>query len=257
MKVALIAMLCHAANAAYCASLGDLSQPSWDEAPDWQKQSAINGVNMHLANPDATPEMSHAAWLAQKEADGWSYGEVKDAEKKTHPCFLPYDQLPPEQKAKDYIFRGIVHACRSIPDESVKVVSARSTDGATPIQYIGRRESYVENAYGSKLVFTTGETKLVPAELASKLLMHPDVYVLGDVVSSPGMVLEPVDIPKSTDRTPEEVLQDIRDSINIMDKESLESFARFHFKVDIDKRRSATHLRQLVTQMVDQYGVTP
>ncbi len=255
MKVALIAMLCHAANAAYCASIGDLSQPTWDDAPDWQKQSAINGVNMHLANPDATPEMSHAAWMAQKEAEGWTYGEVKDAEKKTHPCFMPYDQLPPEQKAKDYIFRGIVHACRNMPDESVKVVTARSTDGATPVKYVGRRASYMENAYGSKLVFTTGETKLVPAELAAKLLMHPDVYVLGDVTTSPGFVLEEAASKPSTEQDQEGTLQDIRDAINIMDKDALEQFARFHFKVDIDKRRSATHLRQLVTQMVDQYGV--
>lgn len=257
MKVALIAMLCHAANAAYCASLGDLSQPSWADAPDWQKQSAINGVNMHLANPDATPEMSHASWLAQKEAEGWTYGEVKDAEKKTHPCCLPYDQLPPEQKAKDYIFRGIVHACRDIPDETVKVVSARSTDGSTPIKYIGRRESYIENAYGSKLVFTIGETKLVPAELASKLLMHPDVYVLGDVVTSPGFVIDEPAAKSNTEQDQANALQDIRDTINIMDKDALEQFARFHFKVDIDKRRSAVHLRQLVTQMVDQYGVAP
>lgn len=124
-----------------------------------------------------------------------------------------------------------------------------------PVKYVGRRPIYVEGAYGSKLVFAAEETKLVPADLAVKLLRHPDVYVLGDVVTSPGAVS--VEMPKSTDRTPEEVLQDIRDSINIMDKESLESFARFHFKVDLDKRRSSAHLRQLVTQMVDQYGVTP
>ena len=109
-----IAKVCHEANRAYCMALGDNSQPAWEDAPDWQKHSALVGVNMHLANPDATPEMSHESWLAQKAAEGWSYGEVKDAEKKTHPCYLPYDQLPTEQKAKDYIFRGVVHALGSL-----------------------------------------------------------------------------------------------------------------------------------------------
>lgn len=124
-----------------------------------------------------------------------------------------------------------------------------------PVKYVGRRPIYVEGAYGSKLVFTTGETKLVPGDLAAKLLMHPDVYVLGDVVTSPGFALEEPDARASTEQDQEGTLQDIRDAINIMDKDALEQFARFHFKVDIDKRRSAAHLRQLVTQMVDQYGV--
>jgi hypothetical protein len=85
MKVLVIAKVAHAINAAFCLSLGDDSQPTWDDAPEWQQKSAIAGVEMHLAKPDATPEQSHESWLAQKVADGWVYGEVKDAEKKTHP----------------------------------------------------------------------------------------------------------------------------------------------------------------------------
>ena len=30
-------------NRAYCAALGDTSQLPWDQAPEWQRQSAING----------------------------------------------------------------------------------------------------------------------------------------------------------------------------------------------------------------------
>ena len=67
---------------------------------------------MHLANPDATPEDSHASWLAQKAADGWTYGRVKDPDAKRHPCMVPYNQLPAEQRAKDYLFKGVVAAMR-------------------------------------------------------------------------------------------------------------------------------------------------
>ena len=35
---------------------------------------------------------------------------VKDAERKEHPCCVPYDALPVEQKTKDYLFRAVVHA---------------------------------------------------------------------------------------------------------------------------------------------------
>ena len=48
--------------------------------------------------------------MKQKEADGWKYGEVKDADKKEHPCMIPYEELPVEQRAKDYIFKQIVNS---------------------------------------------------------------------------------------------------------------------------------------------------
>ncbi len=108
-----IARVAHEVNRAYCEALGDNSQPAWEEAPDWQRSSAINGVNFHIANPDVGPDHGHNAWFAEKQATGWKYGPVKDAEKKEHPCFVPYDELPTEQKAKDFLFRGVVHALAS------------------------------------------------------------------------------------------------------------------------------------------------
>ena len=42
--VTAIARVCHEANWAYCESQGDHSQAPWDEAPEWQRQSAVNGV---------------------------------------------------------------------------------------------------------------------------------------------------------------------------------------------------------------------
>ena len=74
------------------------------------RDSAINGVKYHLSNKDATPESSHESWLKEKQATGWKYGLIKNAETKEHPCFIPYNELPQEQRSKDYIFRAIVHA---------------------------------------------------------------------------------------------------------------------------------------------------
>lgn len=105
-----IARVCHAVNRDYCAALGDTSQPAWADAPDWQKGSAMLGVKLHLGNPNAGLQASHESWMAQKVADGWVYGAVKDPEAKTHPCIVPFAELPREQKCKDYIFRAVVHA---------------------------------------------------------------------------------------------------------------------------------------------------
>ena len=45
-----------------------------------------------------------------KKADGWQFGMVKDAEKKEHPCMVPYSLLPEQQKAKDLLFGTVVRA---------------------------------------------------------------------------------------------------------------------------------------------------
>ena len=109
-KSRMIARVCHEVNRAYCAAIGDSSQPAWEDAPEWQRASAVGGVAFTLANPGATPSDSHASWLAQKRADGWGYGPVKDADKKEHPCFVAYDELPPEQRVKDHLFQAVVRA---------------------------------------------------------------------------------------------------------------------------------------------------
>ncbi len=105
-----VARVCHEANRAYCLALGDESQPSWDDAPEWQIQSAVNGVRYHAENPESGPENSHESWLAEKEVDGWVYGEVKDPDAKTHPCMVPFSELPQEQQLKDVLFLSIVRA---------------------------------------------------------------------------------------------------------------------------------------------------
>ncbi len=109
-----IAQVTHAANKAYCEALGDFSQQDWSEAPQWQRDSAIAGVAAKRADPAMTPEKQHESWFAHKVADGWVYGETKDAEAKTHPCMVPYDQLPAAQRAKDHIFGAIVTAMLAV-----------------------------------------------------------------------------------------------------------------------------------------------
>lgn len=103
-----IAQTAHEANRAYCQSLGDYSQVGWDDAPRWQQQSCLSGVAMHVDGKKVHPGDSHKHWLKDKEAAGWKYGKVKDVAKKEHPCFVPFGQLPADQKAKDFIFCAVV-----------------------------------------------------------------------------------------------------------------------------------------------------
>jgi hypothetical protein len=105
-----IAKLCHEVNKAYCHLIGDDSQLPWNAAPEWQKDSARNGVRFTIENPTAKPSASHENWLKVKLDDGWKFGPVKDVEKKEHPCCVPYEQLPEDQRRKDALFQGVVRA---------------------------------------------------------------------------------------------------------------------------------------------------
>lgn len=123
-----IAAACHSAWYAYTVlALGEEGEP-WGTAPDWQKDSIRNAVTLwdghvsarllEMMTPppeganhesieswarDNLPELSHKNWMTHKASEGWIYGEVKDPEKKTHHCMVPYGDLPEDQKKKDLV----------------------------------------------------------------------------------------------------------------------------------------------------------
>lgn len=105
------AEMAHEANRNYCESIGDTSIRPWGETPEDIRNSARDGVRF-IWDGSSTSEQSHENWFKFKEADGWHYGPVKDAERKTHPAMLPYSALPEEQRVKDYIFRSVVLSVR-------------------------------------------------------------------------------------------------------------------------------------------------
>jgi hypothetical protein len=107
-----IAQVCHEANRAYCASIGDDSQKPWTDAPSWQRESAVEGVQRILLGMITHPHQAHDSWAAHKVQTGWTYGPVKDETKKEHHCLVPYAELPPEQQKKDALFFAIVNALK-------------------------------------------------------------------------------------------------------------------------------------------------
>jgi hypothetical protein len=103
-----IAAIAHEANRVYCLSLGDDSQEHWEESEDWQRQSAINGVDNIASGEITNAHGSHVNWLEEKEREGWKWGSEKDTERKEHPCFMPFEALPAQQQFKDHLFFTIV-----------------------------------------------------------------------------------------------------------------------------------------------------
>ena len=110
-NTAYIARICHEVNRAYCLAMQEESiAVPWEEVGPEIQKSAIYGVQFLLANPDATPESQHESWRAQKIADGWVYGKDKSFTSKTHPCLVPYAELPQAQKVKDYLFQAVIRS---------------------------------------------------------------------------------------------------------------------------------------------------
>jgi ryanodine receptor 2 len=43
----------------------------------------------------------HDVWAAGRIADGWQYGETHYDVRKLHPCLVPYEELPENEKEYD------------------------------------------------------------------------------------------------------------------------------------------------------------
>ena len=43
----------------------------------------------------------HEVWSQSRLSEGWTYGARRDDEKKTHPCLVPYEELPEIEKDYD------------------------------------------------------------------------------------------------------------------------------------------------------------
>lgn len=43
----------------------------------------------------------HEVWAQNRIAQGWTYGEERNDKLKTHPCLVPYEELPEVEKVYD------------------------------------------------------------------------------------------------------------------------------------------------------------
>lgn len=288
MKAILIAAVAYTVNAAYAQSLGDNSLPPWSEAPEEHRARILAGVQKHLDNPDTTPEEAHISWLAAMTAQGWTHGDVKDVEAKKHPCILPFSELPPEQRAKDHIFRAVVHALKGIADQEVagaahvKAQAPAPTRQAEPaadpgqvaVQYIGRRPNWSDRLYNTGLSFVADQVRNLPEHIANQLLRHPDIFarakVVDPVAATPAPAPAAAKAVKKDDT--EELLakgkkdqaakhdqqveiQAVYDQIDRMDKDGLIQFASTRYQQPLSKQAKVETLRAKVRGFVDQFGV--
>ena len=66
------------------------------------KQPGTRDIELAIeAQVERLAQAEHDAWMANRAKNGWSYGTVRDNERKLHPSMIPYSQLPEAEKEKD------------------------------------------------------------------------------------------------------------------------------------------------------------
>lgn len=65
----------------------------------------------------------HEVWAETRIAQGWTYGEQRNDALKTHPCLIPYEDLPEEEK--EYDRNTSIGTLKLIMKLGFKIVSGR------------------------------------------------------------------------------------------------------------------------------------
>lgn len=63
-----------------------------------------NDVKLPEELKQLVEEMSknvHEVWSETRIKQGWTYGKFRNDKLKTHPCLIPYEELPEEEKEYD------------------------------------------------------------------------------------------------------------------------------------------------------------
>ena len=155
---------------------------------------------------------------------------------------------------------------------------AQAAQGETPVTYTGRETPFIDRLYGSRLTFEPGQTRLLPAALAERLLRHSDVFepaseaapapagkARAALLNESPKTDKPLDDTQATleqsakEQAEREAAlnnrQNLVDQVNLMDKDALKSFAHEKYGQPLTKSLSVDNMRAKVVGLIDQYGM--
>ena len=72
-----------------------------DNIPEPMDLSSVHLPESLIHISERIAENVHEVWAKARIDEGWTYGEKRDDIHKKHPCLVPYDELPEEEKEYD------------------------------------------------------------------------------------------------------------------------------------------------------------
>ena len=72
-----------------------------DSIPEPMDLSLVDLPESLIQLSERIAENVHEVWAKARIDEGWTYGEKRDDIHKKHPCLVPYDELPEEEKEYD------------------------------------------------------------------------------------------------------------------------------------------------------------
>ena len=72
-----------------------------DYIPEPMDLSLVDLPESLIQLSERIAENLHEVWAKARIDEGWTYGEKRDDIHKKHPCLVPYDELPEEEKEYD------------------------------------------------------------------------------------------------------------------------------------------------------------
>ena len=72
-----------------------------DYTPEPMDLSSVDLPESLIQLSERIAENVHEVWAKARMDEGWTYGGKRDDIHKKHPCLVPYDELPEEEKEYD------------------------------------------------------------------------------------------------------------------------------------------------------------
>ena len=137
------------------------------------------------------------------------------------------------------------------------------------ITYIGTETPFQDRIYRSRLTFDPDQTREVPAELASKFLLHADVFKAVDEKAAEATAkskkaaapkddtaetLEAAQKAEEERRQKEGQRFELHQQIDKMDKQALRDWTKTKFQQELPGNLGIEKMRDRVKGFVDQFG---
>lgn len=133
------------------------------------------------------------------------------------------------------------------------------------VTYVGNDAPFVDRIYRTGLTFEHGQTRMLPAEIAARLLRHSDVFKMGHAEDtaperSTGdddteALLNKAEADEHEAKARADDRVAIMQSVDQMDREALREFARSKFNFKFPGNLGEEKMRVEIHGLIDRFGV--